>query len=153
MKILTFLTCVILIAPSAYAATKCVNLVSSDSNCTTGTISAGRPEWSITCKGSGTAEASRISVYGVIGFGEPQPYMMRYNYGYESFNVNSDNTKNTVCYCKMIKPAISLWIAPKENNSLPGITAHECSEVCLYNLAYSSAFRNALSSNLISYQE
>ena len=150
MKILTFLTCAILIAPSAYAATKCVALVSSGSNCTTGNNPTGLPEWSRTCKATGTTP--RATVYGVIGFGEPQP-SMQYNIGYESFNVSSDNTKNTVCYCKMIKPAISLWIAPKENNSLPGITAHECSEVCLYNLAYSSAFRNALSSNLISYQE
>ncbi len=109
MKILTFLTCAILIAPTAYAATKCVPLNDNYTTCNKPTteelaVYLNHTEWSTTC----TTDGKTVPVKGIIAWGAQS-----------GDTIIIDSSSNS-CWCKIISPFISTWFkttAPANYNN------------------------------------
>ena len=142
MKILTFLTCAILIAQTAYAATKCVPLNSS-TTCTTDSSAAAlnKSDWSTTC----TTNGKTVTVKGVAAVFPFSSSSMKFNTRYDSLTAVSSGSG--MCACKMISPAISGWVFAQTNDWLIPNEAGFCANICI-SAFDSSSYRSALFSNL-----
>ncbi len=106
MKILTFLTCAILIAPTAYAATKCVPLNDNYTTCKKITeeefqLSLNDTEWSTTC----TTNDKTVTVKGIMAVGTQSGDTIK-------FDASEFKSGAYSCYCKIISPFISKWFSP-----------------------------------------
>lgn len=126
-----------LLTNPAAAATKCVALGSS-TTCTTNSSTGNGADWSATCNTNGTS----VPVRG-IAFCSNQSAS---GSGQSTITVSNDASKNTVCYCRVISPVVSQWVAADAYSS--GATClTRCQLYCGSQLQNTASFRNSLLSN------
>ncbi len=143
MKILTFLTCAILIAPTAHAATKCVP-DPAQMTCIpyNGQLFENSSYWEATC----TTSYTNTSVYLE---GNAHCFTEYGNlYGAENYLSYSPNEQLLYCWCNLREPALSEYLYVKKFNSQSDCLKN-CAKSCLESLSNNS-FLTALSNAIIS---
>jgi len=92
-------------------AVKCVKL-SKSTNCVGGTTN-GATDWSINCDGITVQDTSVFSDMGTMK-------------GSIVYQATSPNSISSYCLCKMIQPAVSVWISTGKNK----LTTEQCVTEC-----------------------
>ena len=114
---------IISIIPNAHAVVKCVNLSPSATTCSGNIVSSSGADWVATC----TTNGSSISIRGVSACANSATGINKPSAGdaTSSLSVISD-TSHTLCYCKMVSPAVSRWIYLTTMNNCPTTCAKMC---------------------------
>lgn len=124
----------VLTTTGAHAVTKCVKLTSST---TCSNSSAGGSNW--------TANCGDIKIQGVAFCGSQDGGSVGATTSFVQTNYISDNNK--YCWCKMVSPAVSLWIFYDEFTSA-GVCINSCASYCMNTARSSVTFRRKMFGSL-----
>lgn len=117
---------IISIIPNAHAVVKCVNLSPSATTCSGNIMSSSGADWVATC----TTNGSSISIRGVSACecsatasasGSTAPSI-----GTAKSSLKTCNSAGSLCYCKMVSPAVSRWIFVVEQENCQTTCAKMC---------------------------
>lgn len=122
----------------ARAATKCV-LLDADSECRWNKSSyKGEAEWSVTCNSGINGQTQRTDVYGIGVCAKSSGNLGDVR---NELVISGDAEENIYCWCRMLTPTVSKWVAYGTSSNC----SYNCADSCAID-AFSSyeSFRDTM---------
>ena len=123
-----------------FAVTKCVAL-NSNTTCTYKNPGEYAIDWTSTC----TTNGASTPISGIAVCSANDGSIL---YPETELNISSAFEENLYCWCRMVSPAVSLWVYADASAATADYCLTYCADSCATNMKDSAYFRRALFGSL-----